>query len=53
MSPENQVRLNLSRSAPLNSWVALSQDQSRIVAAGADLNEVIDPTLRATVIHYS
>jgi len=44
MSPENSIRLDLLRSAPLDSWVALSHDESRIVAAGRNLNEVIEQT---------
>ena len=44
MSPQNSVRLDLLRSAPLDSWVALSQDESRIVATGRNLNEVIEQT---------
>jgi len=35
-------RLNTLRSAPLNSWVALSEDESRIVATGASYQEVSD-----------
>jgi hypothetical protein len=40
MSPENQTRLDLMRSAPLDAWIALSQDESRIVATGSDYSEV-------------
>jgi hypothetical protein len=40
MSPENQIRLELLRSAPLNAWIALSEDESRIVAVGDDFAEV-------------
>ena len=40
MSPENQIRLELLRSAPLNAWIALSEDESRIVAVGNDFGEV-------------
>ena len=40
MSTENQNRLALLQSAPLNTWIALSEDESRIVAAGADFGEV-------------
>jgi Family of unknown function (DUF5678) len=40
MSPENQIRLELLRSAPLNAWIALSEDESRIVAVGNDFAEV-------------
>lgn len=41
LSPENAIRLELLRSAPLNSWVALSEDESRIVATGATYEEVV------------
>jgi hypothetical protein len=40
MSPENQIRLELLRSAPLDAWIALSEDESRIVAVGSDYREV-------------
>ena len=40
MSPENEIRLKLLRDAPLDSWVALSQDESRIVATGDDYDQV-------------
>jgi len=40
MSPENQTRLALLKSAPLDSWIALAQDESRIVAVGSDYAEV-------------
>jgi hypothetical protein len=40
MSPENQTRLELLRSAPTNAWIALSEDESRIIAVGADFGEV-------------
>jgi hypothetical protein len=40
MSPQNQIRLELLRTAPLDAWVALSQDESRIVATGNDYDEV-------------
>lgn len=35
-------RLNTLRSAPMNSWVALSEGESRIVAIGASYQEVSD-----------
>jgi hypothetical protein len=40
MSPENENRLKLLRSAPLDAWLALSQDESRIVATGNDYEQV-------------
>jgi hypothetical protein len=40
MSPENRIRLDLLRSAPLNKWIALSEDESNIVAVGETYGEV-------------
>ena len=42
MSPESKARLDLIRSAPLNSWVALSGDETRIVAVGASYMNVVE-----------
>ncbi|HMC32387.1 MAG TPA: DUF5678 domain-containing protein [Candidatus Angelobacter sp.] len=47
MSPQETARLELLRSAPLNSWVALSQDESRIVATGTTYSEVVELSERA------
>lgn len=40
MSPESAIRLKVLQEAPLDSWVALSEDESRIVAIGSDYAEV-------------
>jgi len=40
-------RLDALRSAPLNSWVALSEDESRIVAVGATYDEVVKNSEKA------
>jgi hypothetical protein len=40
MSPENEIRLELLRMAPLNKWIALSEDESKIVAVGETYGEV-------------
>jgi hypothetical protein len=40
MSPQADARLTLLRSAPLNSWVALSEDESRIVAVADSYQDV-------------
>jgi hypothetical protein len=40
MSLENEIRLDLLRSAPLNKWIALSEDESNIVAIGETYGEV-------------
>jgi len=42
MSSPDAIRLELLRSAPLNSWIALSEDESRIVATGATYSEVVE-----------
>ena len=34
-------RLEALRSAPLNSWVALSEDETKVVAVGATYDEVV------------
>lgn len=49
MSPQNQRRLELLRTAPLNSWIALSEDESRIVATGATYSEVVERSESAGV----
>ena len=40
VSPENKIRLELLRSAPLNKWIARSEDESSIVAVGETYGEV-------------
>jgi hypothetical protein len=37
----NTPRVDALRSAPLDSWVALSEDESRIVASAATYEEVV------------
>jgi len=49
MSPENIIRLNLLRSAPLNKWIALSDDESKIIAVGETFGEVSDLIDRAGI----
>lgn len=49
MSPENKVRLDVLRTAPLNKWVALSEDESRIVAVGETYGEVSERSEAAGV----
>jgi hypothetical protein len=41
MPPIRESRLDALRSAPLDSWVALSDDESRIVAVGKTYDEAI------------
>jgi hypothetical protein len=40
MSPESAARLKALEAAPLDSWIALSEDESHIVAVGRDYAEV-------------
>lgn len=62
MSPENAHRLELLRSAPLDSWIALSEDETRIVAVGATYSEaaerseiagVSDPLILKTPVQWA
>jgi hypothetical protein len=54
-------RLELLRTAPLDSWVALSNDETRIVATGSTYSEVVrnsenagieDPVILKTPKHW-
>jgi len=61
MSPQAAARLKALSSAPLDSWIALSEDESAIVAIGATYDEVVknsaqagvtDPTIIKTPAHW-
>ena len=41
MSPQAAARLEALRSAPLDSWIALSEDESKIVAVGKTYSEAV------------
>jgi hypothetical protein len=41
MSDQIDLRFQALRSAPLNSWVALSEDETRIVAVGTSYEDVV------------
>jgi len=41
MSSQSTTRLTLLRSAPLDSWIALSEDESRIVAMAESYADVV------------
>ncbi len=49
MRPQDTRRLELLRSAPLNSWIALSEDETKIVATGATYSEVVERSEKAGV----
>ena len=40
LSPENAIRLKTLESAPLDKWIALSEDESSILAVGDTLMEL-------------
>jgi len=40
MSPESAARLKALQGVPLDSWVALSHDESRVIAVGRDYADV-------------
>lgn len=40
MPATNIPRSDALRTAPLNSWVALSEDETRVIATGASYEEV-------------
>jgi hypothetical protein len=39
MSPQAKIRLETLRSAPMDSWIAISEDESRIIAVGKTYSE--------------
>jgi len=49
MSPQDARRLELLRSVPLNSWIALSEDETKIVATGATYLEVVERSEKAGI----
>jgi len=49
MAPQAAARLKALSSAPLDSWIALSEDESAIVAVGATYDEVVKNSAKAGV----
>jgi hypothetical protein len=49
MLEQKDSRLEALRSAPLNSWVALSEDESKIVAVGSTFAEVVSNSENAGI----
>jgi len=41
MPVRDDIRLEILRSAPLDSWIALSEDESKLVAVGSTYEEVV------------
>jgi hypothetical protein len=46
---QSDARLKALRDAPLDSWIALSEDESKIVAVGKSFEEVTRNSERAGV----
>lgn len=42
ISMESQERLEILRNAPLNSWLAFSEDESRIIGTAGTYAEVVE-----------
>ena len=49
MSDQADLRFEALKSAPLNSWVALSEDESTIVAVGTSYEEAVAKSENAGV----
>ncbi len=45
----NDLRFEALKSAPLDSWIALSEDESEIIAVGSSYAEAVDKSERAGV----
>jgi len=41
-NPAIEARVSALRDAPLNSWIALSDDETKVIAVGASYQEVAD-----------
>jgi hypothetical protein len=49
MTNDIDLRLEALRSAPLDSWIALSEDETKIVASGATYEEAVTRSEEAGV----
>jgi hypothetical protein len=49
MATANDARAELLRRAPLDSWIALSEDETKIVAVGATFEEATRKSELASV----
>ena len=45
----NDPRFEALQSAPLDSWIALSEDETRVVAVGSSYDEAVEKSERAGV----
>jgi hypothetical protein len=42
MASQTDLRLEVLRSAPLDKWIALSEDETKIVAVGSTYEEAVE-----------
>jgi hypothetical protein len=49
MNTQKDPRLEALRSAPMDSWIALSEDESKIVAVGSTYEEAVAQSEKAGV----
>ncbi len=47
MATQPTIRLDIRQTAPLNTWIAISADETRIVAMGKTVREVSDKCRKA------
>jgi hypothetical protein len=50
MAITDTPRIAALRSAPLNAWIALSEDETKVVATGATYQEAVAESERAGVL---
>jgi len=46
-SSQSDLRFAALQNAPLDSWIALSEDESKIIAVGDSYSDVVDKSERA------
>ena len=49
MNTMNDLRFEALKAAPLDSWIALSEDETKIVAVGSSYDEAVKNSERAGV----
>ena len=49
VNPLSDPRFEALQSSPLDSWIALSEDETRIVAVGSSYAEVVEASEKAGV----
>jgi hypothetical protein len=49
MTSQMDLRFELLKSAPLDKWIALSEDESKIVAVGSTYSEAVEQSEKVGV----